>query len=65
MTKEERKNPELLKNKSRIARIAKGSGTSENDVKELVLNFEKMKKMMQKMQKDRRFTQMFKKFGLV
>jgi signal recognition particle subunit SRP54 len=65
MTKEERKNPELLKNQSRIARIAKGSGTSENDVKELVLNFEKMKKMMQKMQKDRRFTQMFKKFGLV
>jgi len=65
MTEEERKNPELLKNQSRIARIAKGSGTSETDVKELVLNFEKMKKMMQKMQKDRRFTQMFKKFGMV
>ncbi|MGB9703451.1 MAG: signal recognition particle receptor subunit alpha [Candidatus Micrarchaeia archaeon] len=65
MTKDERKKPELLKNQSRIARIAKGSGVKEEDVKELILNFEKMKKMMQKFQKDRRFAQMFKKFGLV
>lgn len=38
MTKEEKKNPEVL-NKSRIARIAKGSGKTQEDVRELIKNF--------------------------
>jgi signal recognition particle subunit SRP54 len=45
MTKEERLNPDLIKG-NRIKRIATGSGNSENDVRELVKNFEKMKTMV-------------------
>lgn len=62
MTKEEKKHPEIL-NASRIRRIAKGSGTKEEDVRELISNFTKMKNMLTKMQHDRRFAQMFKNFG--
>jgi len=47
MTKKERKDPDLL-NKSRINRIAKGSGTKDEDVRDLLKNFKKTKKMMQK-----------------
>jgi signal recognition particle subunit SRP54 len=51
MTREERSNPELLlpKNRggsSRQQRIARGSGRSEKDVKELVERFMQMKQMM-------------------
>jgi signal recognition particle subunit SRP54 len=42
MTPEERENPEIL-NASRIRRIAKGSGTTEADVKELLKHYEMMK----------------------
>ncbi len=45
MTKEEKANPELL-NSSRIARIAKGSGCGESEVRELIANYNKVKKMM-------------------
>jgi len=44
MTKKERENAETL-NKSRIARIAKGSGTTQENVRELLKNFKKMKKV--------------------
>lgn len=44
MTKEERANPEII-NASRITRIAKGSGCGENDVRELIASFKKVKKM--------------------
>ncbi len=44
MTKKERENPDLL-NKSRISRIAKGSGKKEEDVRELLKNFRNMEKM--------------------
>lgn len=44
MTKQEKKTPDLL-NKSRIARIAKGSGTSEENVRELIRNYKNMEKM--------------------
>lgn len=44
MTKQEKKNPDLL-NKSRISRIAKGSGTSEDNVRELIRNYRNMEKM--------------------
>ncbi|HAF07984.1 MAG: signal recognition particle protein [bacterium] len=46
MTKEERKNPELLNNKSRVKRIAKGSGTSVAMVKQLLVQHKNMKKML-------------------
>lgn len=45
MTKEERENPEII-NASRIARIAKGSGRPESEVRELLRQYEQMKKMM-------------------
>ena len=45
MTKEERRNPSIL-NASRKKRIAKGSGTSVQDVNRLIKQFNEMKKMM-------------------
>ncbi|HDN83034.1 MAG TPA: signal recognition particle protein [Candidatus Altiarchaeales archaeon] len=45
MTKEERENPEIIKG-SRITRIARGSGTSESEVRELLSYYKKMKKFM-------------------
>ena len=48
MTKQERKKPEIL-NKSRILRIAKGSGTTEQEVRELIANFKRIKKVFCKL----------------
>ncbi len=48
MTKEERLNPEII-NASRKRRIAKGSGTSIQEVNRLLKQFEDMKKMMKQM----------------
>ncbi len=45
MTKEERKNPQVL-NASRRRRIAAGSGTSTQDVNQLVKQFGQMQKML-------------------
>lgn len=45
MTKEEKENPKLL-NSSRARRIARGSGTTEKEVKELVKQYFMMKKML-------------------
>lgn len=47
MTKQERKNPKII-NTSRKERIAKGSGTTIQDVNKLLKNFEQMKKMLKK-----------------
>ncbi len=44
MTPEERENPEIL-NASRIRRIARGSGTSEADVKDLLRHYEATKQL--------------------
>lgn len=50
MTKEERKNPDLLANSpSRRRRIAKGSGYDVADVSKLVSDFQKMRSLMQQM----------------
>jgi signal recognition particle subunit SRP54 len=51
MTRQERRSPELLLTKtpegrSRVQRIAKGSGRTEKDVKDLVDRFMQMKQMM-------------------
>ncbi len=53
MTKEELEEPKLIKS-SRIKRIARGSGTSQADVRELLKQHEQMKKMMKQMGKQRR-----------
>lgn len=46
MTKKERDNHKLLKEASRVSRIAKGSGKTEADVRDFVAKFEQMQKMM-------------------
>ncbi len=48
MTPAERRNPKVF-NASRKKRIAAGSGTTVQDVNQLLNNFEQMQKMMQKM----------------
>jgi signal recognition particle subunit SRP54 len=50
MTKKEKLQPELL-NKSRIDRIAKGSGRKTEEVRELIAHYKKMKKMFKKFSK--------------
>ena len=50
MTLKERENPEIL-NSSRKARLAKGSGTSIQQVNQLLKQFEDMRKMMKTMNK--------------
>lgn len=50
MTPKERLNPELM-NASRKRRIAKGSGTSVQEVNNLLKQFDQMRKMMKKMNK--------------
>ncbi len=50
MTLEERRNPELIKG-SRRERIAKGSGTSVQEVSQLVKQFQQMQRMMKQMGK--------------
>jgi signal recognition particle subunit SRP54 len=44
MTPEERANPKIL-GSSRIRRVARGSGTSEREVRELIRQFEAFRKM--------------------
>ena len=48
MTKKERQHPEIIK-ASRKTRIAKGSGTSVQEVNKLLTQFDQMKKMMKQM----------------
>jgi len=45
MTKQERENPEIVSN-TRMARIAKGSGKTENEVRELINQYNQTKKMV-------------------
>ena len=53
MTKDELEEPKLIK-ASRIKRIAKGAGTSQKDVRDLLKQHEQMKKIMKQMGKQRR-----------
>jgi len=53
MTSEEMANPRIL-NASRIRRIARGSGTTERDVRELIKYYNMMKKMGKQLKKLRR-----------
>ena len=53
MTKKEMEEPKLIK-AARIKRIAKGSGTSLKDVRDLLKQYDQMKKMMKQIGKQRR-----------
>jgi len=59
MTNFEKDNPDIL-NSSRIKRIAKGSGNSEKDVKEMFVKFRQSKSVM-KASKGREFQQMLRR----
>ena len=51
MTRKEKLHPELLSNASRLRRIAQGSGTTLNDVRQIVQRFYSMRNMMKKVGK--------------
>ncbi len=63
MTKEERKTDRLLKDPRRIARIAKGSGRTEKDVRDLISDFNKMKKMADMLKGNRDMKKFMSKFS--
>lgn len=52
MTLEEKENPQII-NASRIRRIARGSGTSERDVKDLLKQYALLRKMMKSLRRRR------------
>ncbi len=63
MTKAEREDADLLrKNKSRIERIAKGSGTRPEDVRELLTRFGQMEKMLTQFKHNRGFRKKMEHF---
>ena len=63
MTKAERNDEKLVRNPDRIRRIAKGSGRTEKDVRGLLNDFNRMKKIAGLMKNDRAFKKNFSKFA--
>ena len=62
MTATEKKDASLLrKTASRIARIAEGSGTREQEVREFLSQFEKMEKMFKMFKRNRGFRSQMQK----
>ncbi len=61
MTEEELENPDII-NYSRIKRIARGSGTSTREVRELLAQYNQMRKMFKSLDK-RKLAKMAKKFN--
>lgn len=59
MTKEERADERLVHESGRVSRIAAGSGTTERDVRELIANFNKMKKSYKMLKNDRNMKRFF------
>ncbi|MGC8547894.1 MAG: signal recognition particle receptor subunit alpha [Candidatus Micrarchaeia archaeon] len=59
MTNEERNDERLLSQPGRIKRIAKGSGVSEQDVRRLISDFNKMKKLYAQFKNDRSLRKRF------
>ncbi|MFH0897302.1 MAG: signal recognition particle protein Srp19, partial [Candidatus Bathyarchaeota archaeon] len=62
MTKEERENPKIM-NASRIGRVSRGSGTKEKEVKELINQYENMRRMIKSMGRRRFPPALMKMFG--
>ncbi|MBN2014694.1 MAG: signal recognition particle protein [Candidatus Altiarchaeota archaeon] len=62
MTEEEMQNPELIK-RSRVERIAHGSGKKTEEVRELLNHYKKMKKMMKSFGDERKLKKLMKRFG--
>jgi signal recognition particle subunit SRP54 len=62
MTEQERKEPDIL-SRNRIERIAKGSGTRVEDVRELIKQFKQMKKMFKKFRGVAKSEKAMKNFG--
>ena len=60
MTKEERKNPRII-NASRKRRIARGSGTTVQDVNKLLRSYEEMLKLLKQMRSPGRFQSMIRR----
>lgn len=60
MTKEERKNPQII-NASRKRRIAKGSGTTVQDVNKLLRSYEEMVKLLKQFKSPGRFQQLVRR----
>jgi signal recognition particle subunit SRP54 len=53
MTQKEKDEPKTL-NRSRIQRVARGSGTDEREVRELIKQYNNMRKMLKQMKGSRR-----------
>lgn len=63
MTKEEKKNPKLL-NASRRIRIAKGSGTTVQQINKFMASFEMTQKMMKKMKDEKSIKKMMNNINM-
>ena len=63
MTKKELENPDLVFNRKRIDRIAKGSGTTAGEVRELLKQYRQSKKMMKMFKGEQDINKMMKKMG--
>ncbi len=62
MTKEEMEEPSIIK-RSRIERIAKGSGSKVEDVRELLIYYKRMKKMMKSIGDERKLRRLMRRIG--
>ena len=63
LKKEEMQNPEIIR-RERIERIARGSGTKTEDVRELLNYYKKMKKVMKTMGDERKLKRLMRQFGI-
>ncbi|MFH0973557.1 MAG: LAGLIDADG family homing endonuclease [Candidatus Micrarchaeota archaeon] len=63
MTPFERQNPDVMKNKARQARVARGAGLKPDEVRELVNNFERANKMVKQFSKNRGLMKQLGKLG--
>ncbi len=63
MTPKERTDTKLMSQKSRQARVAKGAGLKENEVRELVQNFERAQKTIKGLKKNRGLSSQLKKMA--
>jgi len=64
-TKEELENPDILFNRSRIERVAKGAGVTTKEIRELLKQYrqtKKIAKLMKGMEKEQDFNKLMRKF---